>query len=234
MADKCNTTDLTSMMFIACYRTQLCKSPKVCQNWKEEVCCKDDDKALKEGLKKELQALNQTLNTQQLKALKMELNKDCAARHGDCKHEHIGPIVKLNCPATCGLCQLPGKRMIAEENVQHLDDAIAGTAAAQGGWTLTPVQSMTHTPTDDQSCFVDPEGFDCSCHAKIMRTCKKEHDRRALGLVHGGWHGRTYSVAECNQFFVCTHSNTCQAYKDSHCQKEIALLRSLGRKIETC
>ena len=124
MADKCNTKDLTSMMFIACYRssckphfkipeehalhcrTQLCKNPKVCQNWKEEVCCKDNDKALVEGLKKELHTLSQNMNTEQFKALKIELNEDCAARHGDCKHEHIGPIVKMNCPTVCGLCQL--------------------------------------------------------------------------------------------------------------------------------
>jgi len=232
MADKCNTKDLTSMMFIACYRTQLCKNPKVCQNWKEEVCCKDNDKALVEGLKKELHTLSQNMNTEQFKALKIELNKDCAARHGDCKHEHIGPIVKMNCPTVCGLCQLPGKRTAIEENVQHLDDAIAGTTTAQRGWTLTPVQRWTQTPTDDQACFVDPEGIDCSCHAKFMRSCKKEDVRRASGLVHPN--GRIYSVTECNHFFVCTHSNTCQAYKDTHCRKEMALLRSLPRKIETC
>ena len=41
-----------------------------------------------------------------------------------------------------------------------------------GGWTLTPTPPVwTQTPTEDASCFADPENFDCSCHAKKQRQC---------------------------------------------------------------
>ena len=48
----------------------------------------------------------------------------------------------------------------------------AATAKSGGAWTLTPtVPKMTHTPTTDQSCFRDADGFDCNCHAKMQRRC---------------------------------------------------------------
>lgn len=235
MLEKCNTTDLASPKFTACYRTQLCKNPKVCQSWKEKVCCVDNDDGLKKSLKREFQRIRPKLKKEQLTAFEKKMHKKCVSRRGDCQHENIGPIVKLNCPKTCGLCQLSGQANV-EANMQQLDDALAGTATGQGGWTLTPITpKWTHTPTDDQSCFVDPEGFDCDCYAKKRRYCKNEDMRREHHMRHPD--NRVYSATECEHFFVCTHSNTCQPYKKRHCQKEFALLKEFqakGRKIETC
>merc|ERR1719453_1622615 len=73
---------------------------------------------------------------------------------------------------------------------------------------------MTHTPTQDQSCFTDPESFDCLCHTAMQRQCRKEEMRKQM--VHPN--GRIYTLTQCVHFFVCTHSNTCKSYKDAHCK----------------
>jgi hypothetical protein len=117
----------------------------------------------------------------------------------------------------------------------ELDDVVAGKATA-GGWTLTPRTLMTHTPTDDQACFVDPDAFDCNCYAVKQRFCRNEDARKSHHFRHPGT-GKVYSASECEQFFVCTHSQTCQSYKNKHCVKETNLLKQLqaeNRKIETC
>merc|ERR1711998_470902 len=100
-----------------------------------------------------------------------------------------------------------------------------GKSAVQGGgWTLTPkAPKWTLTPTDDQSCFVNPETFDCNCHATKRRFCNNEDTRREHHLRHPN--GRVYSATECEHFFVCTHSQTCQRYKTKHCKKETLLLK---------
>ena len=49
--------------------------------------------------------------------------------------------------------------------------------------------------------------------------------------------GNRFSVTQCQDFFVCAHSNTCKAYKDRHCKAQLALLSKLsaaGVKVETC
>ena len=65
---------------------------------------------------------------------------------------------------------------------------------------------------------------------------RKESFRREARLLHNN--GRVYSVTECNQFFVCAHSNVCRTYKDRHCKKELALLDKIGKSAkaqpETC
>ena len=54
-----------------------------------------------------------------------------------------------------------------------LDDALgADLQSAVKNWTLTPATPrLTHTPTVDQACFVDPSNFDCLCLLKIKRQC---------------------------------------------------------------
>jgi len=114
--------------------------------------------------------------------------------------------------------------------MMQLDDAVAGQAAIrQKAWTLTPTAaSMTHTPTDDQACFVNPEAFDCGCMATMKRNCRSQIMRKQMGLG---------SVTQCYEFFVCTHSNTCAAYKHRHCQSELKLLETLQKQpggVDTC
>ena len=114
-------------------------------------------------------------------------------------------------------------------------DDLAGTSAARG-WTLTPKPPRwTQTPTADQSCFVNPDAFDCDCYASKRRYCKSSNLRKKHGLRHRN--GKAYTAAQCTHFFVCTHSQTCQSYKDKHCAKETALRKRLERKklkIQTC
>jgi len=112
----------------------------------------------------------------------------------------------------------------------ELGDAVAGkTTVRQGSWTHTPkTASMTHTPTTDQSCFPNPESFDCGCMATMKRNCR---DRSFRELI------KTHSVSQCYEFFVCTHSQTCNAYKKRHCRLQLDLLKRLEQtniKVETC
>jgi len=220
--------DLGSRAFAAAYRSQLCKNLKVCDSWKAEACCKDNSKELR----MELGELN--------KERKHGLNKDgleelnCTGLEFNCNHTEIGPIVRLNCPKTCGLCKAHMRSIMnqytfaAEANMQ-LDDALAASDKGGGGWTLTPTMpQMTHTPTADQSCFRDAEGFDCACHAKMQRQCRIESFRKQLQVD---------SVTKCNHFFVCTHSQTCATYKTKHCTSELKLyktLQSQNMRVETC
>lgn len=215
--------DLGSREFSAAYRSQLCKNLNVCDSWKAEACCKDNDTELNMELgqlRKERKH-----NLKELKCKDLEFN---------CNHAEIGPIVRLNCPKTCGLCKShmrsnSGMYSHPKDANMQLDDALAAMGKTGGGWTLTPTMPrMTHTPTGDQSCFVDADGFDCSCHATMQRRCRSEVLRKELELK---------TETDCSHFFVCTHSNTCQSYKAAHCKTELALLKKLqasGRSVETC
>lgn len=108
------------------------------------------------------------------------------------------------------------------------DNTALRTAAARP-WTLTPTSAaMTHSPTVDQSCFADPESFDCSCFEKLKRQCRKEDFRKHL---------EASSVEECYEFFVCTHSQTCGTYKTNQCTSQLAKLKDLKKRgitVETC
>jgi len=226
MKEKCKLA-IGEKDFEACYRTQLCNDPKVCSGWKEEVCtekvaCVDNDKKLEE-------ILNQKGLT-------------CAGVAADCRHEEIGRVVRLQCPQSCGMCNLyPYQRKhVAEVDLQLTDATPYGKRRRRRSWgnrrswTLTPTPPVwTHTPTDDQSCFVNPDAFDCACYATKQRYCKKESLR--MHLRHPS--NKVYTATECEQFFVCTHSQTCKRYKDEHCKKEMALLKRLQAKkhmIPTC
>ena len=84
--------------------------------------------------------------------------------------------------------------------------------------------------------------------------CRSEDFRKELRLHSGS---RTSSQTQCQHFFVCTHSYTCQKYvcmrmcmcmcaywhvcecryKNLHCKSELHLLKKLqanGRRIATC
>merc|ERR1711998_48586 len=154
----------------------------------------------------------------------------CTGLRANCQHKEIGPLVQLHCPKTCGMCKLPYKVQTGVEADLLLDDALASKLTARA-WTLTPVSPLwTHSPTDDQSCFVNPEAFDCNCYAKKRRFCGNEHSRAVHHLRHPGAHNgtkRVYSASECERFFVCTHSQTCDSYKKTHCKQEMKLLKHL-------
>jgi len=154
--------------------------------------------------------------------------QNCAAAAVFCQDQTHGTMAQKNCPETCGLCLKPtsGPRQLDIE----LDDALAGKAAVhQAAWTLTPsAAQMTHTPTTDQACFVNPESFDCGCMATMKRNCRDKSFRKQI---------ETSSVTECYEFFVCTHSQTCRAYKDRHCKSQLNLLKTLQQRkvtVETC
>jgi len=212
------TQSLSTPEWSAAYRSQLCKNPTVCDSWKEEACCKDSNDALKRELAKEQNSA---------------APETCASVRGNCEHPVIGAVVRLNCPQTCSLCPKHLSRRGAEVEVL-LDDALAGRdSIGAGGWTLTPTPPVwTQTPTEDASCFADPENFDCSCHAKKQRQCGKDpYLRKELQRAHEG------KVVSCEHFFVCTHSQTCQQYKNKHCQAELALLKKLKAnhsRVDTC
>jgi len=222
MMDKCNLKGCGKGddCFTTCYRAQLCGDPKVCQEWKEKVCCTDSDEDLN-------------------KALNRNKKHTCTDLRANCEHKEIGRLVQLHCPKTCGMCKLPHKVQTGVEADMLLDDALSSKMMAHG-WTLTPISRFTHTPTDDQSCFVDPEAFDCDCYAKKRRFCGNEHSRGVHHLRHPSVHNstkRVYSASECEHFFVCTHSQTCDSYKKTHCKQEMKLLKHLKagkHMIDTC
>jgi len=220
MKERNITDNLASPEWSAAYRSQLCKNPTVCDSWKEEACCKDSNDALKRELaKKQNSAAPET----------------CAAVRADCQHPIIGAVVRLNCPQTCSLCPKHLSRRGAEVEIL-LDDALAGRdSSGVGGWTLTPTPPVwTQTPTEDSSCFADPENFDCACHAKKQRQCAKETFRKELQRAH---QGKVVSFTQCEHFFVCTHSYTCQRYKKKHCLVELELLQKLKAnhyRVDTC
>jgi len=236
MVEKCKIKDCgkDKDCFASCYRTQLCNDKKVCSEWKRKVCTEikdceqsNNDDALDRALKKmsELNGAPEMMS-------KRHTCKDLAP---NCRHEEIGVLVRHHCPSTCGMCHLYPYTSPTETQANlELDDAVAGKATAQG-WTLTPRSTMTHTPTDDQACFVDPDAFDCNCYATKQRFCRNEDARKMHHLEHTD--GKVYSATECEHFFVCTHSQTCQSYKNKHCAKEMKLLEDLqaqNRKIATC
>jgi len=238
MSEKCEMKDCGKGKdcFASCYKTQLCNDKQVCPEWKQKVCteikdCKtsDNDDALNSALKK-MSKLNGAPET-------MSKRHTCKGLASNCRHEEIGVTVRHHCPWTCGMCHLyPYTSPIEPQADLELDDAVAGKATARG-WTLTPRMQMTHTPTDDQSCFVDPDAFDCNCYATKQRFCRNEDARKLHHLRHPGTNGKVYSASECEHFFVCTHSQTCQPYKDKHCQKDTKLLTQLqaqNHKIATC
>jgi len=102
------------------------------------------------------------------------------------------------------------------------------------GWTLTPkTRRMTHTPTADASCFADADSFDCLCHDKFTRLCKIKTHRSNLDLGTG----TISSLSDCYMFYVCTHSQTCDLYKKTHCKRQMDLLKKLQgakHRVETC
>ena len=62
---------------------------------------------------------------------------------------------------------------------------------------------------------------------------RQEGHRKLLDLGTG----TVSSVTNCYDFYVCMHSQTCKAYKRSHCQKHVALLSKLQKQnvaVETC
>jgi len=163
-----------------------------------------------------------------------------------CADLTYGPMVQKYCPKTCGKCTEIDEALEDMMNPGgphqvdvELDDALAGAHELAGtdrsrGWTLTPMMPFTHTPTQDQGCFVDPDSFDCLCHDKMQALCESEDFRKELRLHSGS---RTSSQTQCQHFFVCTHSYTCQKYKNLHCKSELHLLKKLqakGRRIATC
>jgi hypothetical protein len=87
---------------------------------------------------------------------------------------------------------------------------------------------LTHSPSVDESCFMDPENFDCSCHTKILKQCDDDD-----GFIKKQFE----SVQECRHFFVCAHKDTCAAYKRLNCKKELTVLKKLndaGHWVPTC
>merc|ERR1712185_256241 len=85
----------------------------------------------------------------------------CTAAASLCADATHGPVAQKNCRKTCGACaSAPG---IEQAILNDIELGIDDGQAVQG-WTLTPKQSWTHTPTEDQACFPDPESFDCACH----------------------------------------------------------------------
>jgi len=228
MSEKCKLKDCGKGKdcFASCYRTQLCNDKNVCPEWKRQVCTEikdceksDNDNALNSALRK-MSKLN---NAPKL----LPTRHTCKNLAFNCRHEEIGVMVRHHCPWTCGMCHLyPYTRPIELQANLELDDAVAGKTTA-GGWTLTPMTQMTHTPTDDQSCFVDPDAFDCNCYATKQRFCRNEDARKRM---RPGKNWKVYSATECEHFFVCTHSQTCQSYKNEHCKKETDLLKQLQAK----
>ena len=138
----------------------------------------------------------------------------CSAHHCTCSGQHVA--IATHCPYSC--C------------------GAGRDSSGAGGWTLTPTPPVwTQTPTEDSSCFADPENFDCACHAKKQRqcayvpssqciscstshqlSCRKEEFRKQLQRAH---QAKVVSVTQCEHFFVCTHSNTCQRYAQRCCAR---------------
>jgi len=147
-----------------------------------------------------------------------------------CSDQTHGSAMHKYCPKTCGVCTLAPAALGLKQVNMELDDKVAVTTAIrQGGWTLTPTaEKMTHTPTQDQSCFTDPESFDCLCHTAMQRRCRKEEMRKQM--VHPN--GRIYTLTQCVHFFVCTHSSTCKSYKDTHCKSELALQALYQKEVD--
>jgi len=122
----------------------------------------------------------------------------------------------------------PSPSSTEDKAPDSLDDAGLTAAPVRTAWTLTPISTMTHTPTDDQSCFQDTDSFDCSCMITLQRQCSSEKLRKQFN---------THSIADCENFFVCSHSQTCKSYKDKHCKSQLALLKKLRQNnvsVQTC
>jgi len=191
----------------ACYRSKLCHSPKVCQSWKSAVCTEEDFGQLTEE-----------------DALFADWAKEVRSRLLGMTNE----FVELGTASTDSALDSD----LADIDMQtNLHDT---ANEATRGWTLTPKAPWTLTPTTDQSCFVDPDNFDCSCLSKLKRQCGKEEFRKEFTGVMG----KTVSVTDCYHFFACTHSQTCKRYKDQHCKKEQMLLKTMKAnkqwRFETC
>merc|ERR1712224_1165359 len=119
-------------------------NPTVCDSWKEEACCKDSNGALKRELAKE---------------------ENCQKEN--CQH----PVVRLNCPQTCGLCPKHLSRHDAEVQVLledalagfrpadievDLDDAISGKATERHQWApKTPTPTSTPVSASGRSSAAD-------------------------------------------------------------------------------
>ena len=81
----------------------------------------------------------------------LQIDFECSAHHCTCTGQHAAIATRRTYSCCCG----------------------AGRdSSGVGGWTLTPTPPVwTQTPTEDSSCFADPENFDCACHAKKQRQC---------------------------------------------------------------
>ena len=93
---------------------------------------------------------------------------------------------------------------------KHFFAGTAGTGTIQHGpWTLTPRHiTMTHTPTEDQSCFVDPDMFDCACLSTMKRQC---------AYVHSSLHWHIFDV---HLRLVWTHASVILPGKRVFCCQE--------------
>jgi len=180
-----------------CYRLRLCHNPTVCKTWKDKACPVAEMKQFAED-----EAL--------FSAWTKEHRARAAGAAGKTNEE-------LDISASTAGSALD----------KDLSDNTALHTAAASPWTLTPTRPRwTQTPTDDQSCFANPESFDCSCFEKLKRQCRSEDFLKQFK-----------SATDCYEFFVCSHSQTCEAYREKNCKTHSDKLKEFqkqGISVETC